>query len=232
MWRRPPRSTLFPYTTLSRPTVDATPPAMICATNKTVECGAAWSFDAPIAPVEVCGTNRIVILETTTNGLCGNTFAATRTWAAIDPCGNSNTCSQTVTILDTTPPTIICATNKTVECGAAWSFDAPIAPSEACGTNRIVILETTTNGLCGNTFAATRTWAAIDPCGNSNTCSQTVTIQDATPPAIICATNKTLECEAACSFDAPNAPAEASGTNRIVILATTTNRLCANTFAA
>jgi len=35
---------------------------------------------------------------------------------ATDECGNSNTCSQTVTILDRTPPDIFCPSNIVVEC--------------------------------------------------------------------------------------------------------------------
>src|SRR3989442_509458 len=235
MIRHPLTSTRFPYTTLFRSNsntcsqtvtiVVTAPPTIICGTNKTVECGTDWSFDRPTTPETACGTNRIVILRTITNGLCGNTFIATRSWAAIDECGNSNTCSQTVTVVDTAPPTIICGTNKAVECGTDWSFDRPTAPETACGTNRIVILGTITNGLCGNPFSATRSWAAIDECGNSNTCSQTVTVVDTAPPAIICGTNKAVECGADWSFDRPTAPETACGTNRIVILGTITNGL-------
>src|SRR3974377_2084835 len=56
-------------------------------------------------------------------GLCPEVI--TRTWLYVDGCGNSNTCSQTVTVVDSTPPVITCASNKTVVCGTAWSFDTP-----------------------------------------------------------------------------------------------------------
>src|SRR5207247_10488462 len=59
-----------------------------------------------------------MVVGTVTNviGHCGNTFDATRTWAAIDACGNSAQCSQTVNVVDTTPPTvrIISPTNGAV----------------------------------------------------------------------------------------------------------------------
>ena len=128
------------------------PPAITCADNKNVLCGSDWSFDPPSHPDDACGTNRLVILGTVTNGLCGNTFSATRTWAAIDECNNTNTCSQTVTVIDTNAPAISCAGDKSVQCGDAWSFDPPSHPADSCGTNRLVILGTVTNGLCGNTF--------------------------------------------------------------------------------
>src|SRR6185503_4511397 len=105
-------------------------------------------------------------VSTVTNvtGHCGTTFDATRTWAATDACGNSSTCSQKVTIVDTTAPVITCSnTNKTVEQGATCTFDAPTTTHNS-GTNTITLASTVTHatGHCGTTFDATRTWAATD----------------------------------------------------------------------
>src|SRR5207249_4493665 len=149
-------------------TVVATaPPSIACTANKTVECTSAWTFDAPTAS-DTCGSATISIVSTVTNaaGHCGNTFDATRTWQATDACGNNSaTCSQKVTVVDTTPPSIACVPNKTVECTSAWTFDAPTA-SDTCGGTTISIVSTVTNtaGHCGNTFDATRTWKATDAC--------------------------------------------------------------------
>ena len=147
-----------------------------CATEtKTVECGTAWTFDAPTVSDSCSGTNvTLTVLSTVTNGVCPRII--TRTWKATDACGNSVTNSQAVTVVDTTPPVLTCATNKTVQCGTAWIFDAPTA-SDACSTNvTISIFNTVTNGICP--LLITRTWSAADACGNSNTCSQTVTVVD------------------------------------------------------
>src|SRR5439155_2451201 len=123
---------------------------------------------------------------------------ATRTWQAVDGCSNSATCSQTVTVLDTTPPTMNCSasTNKTVELGTAWTFDAPTATDGGVSVPvTVVSTVTNTTGHCGNTFAATRTGQAVDGCSNSATCSQTVSVVDTTPPTMNCSasTNKTVE---------------------------------------
>src|SRR5439155_916841 len=103
-------------------------------------------------------------------------------------------------------PTITCVSDKTIECGSTWSFDAPTA-ADTCGSVTITILGTVTNitGHCGNTFAATRAWRATDACGNTAECSQTVTLEDHTPPTITCLGNKTVECASAWTFDAPTA---------------------------
>src|SRR3989454_1236636 len=62
MIRRPPRSTLFPYTTLFR-----------SVPNKTLECSTAWAFDPPSAS-DTCGNVTIIVLSTVTNttGHCGS----------------------------------------------------------------------------------------------------------------------------------------------------------------
>src|ERR1044071_6575375 len=207
-------------------------PAITCASNKNVEVGTGWTFDAPTANYS------IVVLGTMTNtaGHCGNTFDATRTWQTTDNCGNTSSCSQKVTIVDTTAPVITCSsTNKTVEQGTAWTFDAPTATDNS-GSATITILSTVTNvaGHCGTTFDATRTWQATDACGNSSSCSQKVTIVDTTAPVITCtSTNKTVEQGTAWTFDAPTAT-DNSGSATITILSTVTNVAghCGTTFDA
>src|SRR5207253_2455377 len=146
----------------------------------------------PPSATDICdGTNvTITITGTVTNALCGRTFTATRTWRATDSCTNAAQCSQTVTVVDTTPPTITCIAPKTIECGTAWTFDPPSATDICDGTNvTIIITGTVTNPLVGATFTATRTWKAIDSCTNDSMCSQTVTIVDTTPPTIGCPAN-------------------------------------------
>ena len=170
-----------------------TPPVIACPTNRMVECGSAWNFDALTNIVANCFTNfYTVTFSTVTNlGSCP-LLVATRTWLVKDICGNSNSCSQTITVVDTTPPVITCASNKTVQCGSAWSFDNPTATDACSGTNvTITILSTSTNPLVGGTFLAKRIWTIADPCTNIVTCTQTVTTVDTTAPVIVCPGNIT-----------------------------------------
>src|SRR5204863_447908 len=170
--------------------VDTTAPVIACSnTNKTVEQGTAWTFDAPMA-TDNSGMSTITIVSTVTNttGHCGSTFDATRNWQATDACGNFARCSQKVTVVDTTAPVITCSnTNKTVERGTAWTFDAPTATDNS-GSNTITIVSTVTNtfGHCGDTFDAMRVWQATDACGNFARCSQTVNVVDTTAPVLTC----------------------------------------------
>ena len=47
-----------------------------------------------------------LLISTVTNGACPQVI--TRTWTLTDLCGNSSAWSQTVTVVDTTPPAVGC----------------------------------------------------------------------------------------------------------------------------
>lgn len=100
------------YCTQRVAVVDMVAPMILCASNKTVECRTQWSFDTPTVSdncsnAAVPPTNiTVTVLSTVTNGFCPQTI--TRTWQATDGCGNSSQCSQTVTVVDTTPPLLDC----------------------------------------------------------------------------------------------------------------------------
>src|SRR3989442_9845613 len=118
---------------------------------------------------------------------CAGTYSETRTWHAVDNCGNtSGTVTQTVTVEDTTAPTIGGqGANATIECPASPTFTAPTA-SDTCNSATVVQdSDTTANGTCAGTYSETRTWHAVDNCGNtSGTVTQTVTVEDTTAPTI------------------------------------------------
>jgi DNA-binding beta-propeller fold protein YncE len=97
----------------------------------------------------------------------------------------TNSAQAVVMVVDTTSPTIDCPTNKVVELGSGWNFDTPTALDACCGTNITITVSDTvtnasTNGCCS--VDITRTWQAIDCSGNSNACSQTVTVVNTRPP--------------------------------------------------
>ncbi|MGD0539386.1 MAG: hypothetical protein ABSC03_17270, partial [Verrucomicrobiota bacterium] len=162
-----------------------------CPANKTVLCGTNWDFDPPVIGGSSGSSNvTFSILSTVTNsGPCP--WVITRTWLFTDVCGNTNTCSQTVTVEDTTPPALTCAANKTVACGTAWSFDAPTA-SDACCTNvtlQLLSSNLVSSILCQSVYQGI--WRATDCCTNYSTCTQTVTVASTLPPIVnvVCVTN-------------------------------------------
>jgi hypothetical protein len=96
--------------------------SLICVSNKTVQCGSGWTFDVPTWVTTCCDTNNVLVWEsgTVTNGTCPQII--TRSWHADDACLNYSDCSQTVTVVDTTPPSVICNTNNLVPNGDFESF--------------------------------------------------------------------------------------------------------------
>jgi hypothetical protein len=192
---------------------DTTPPNITCGKDKVAECGSGWAFDIPTAVDEVDGFNVLIeVVSTVTNVTlprCPGLFTVTRTWRATDTTGNPAFCNQTVTVVDTTPPTITCGPNKHVECGTAWAFDIPTAVDK-CDLNNVLIEVVSTvtnvaNPRCPLLFSATRTWRATDTCGNAAFCNQTVSIVDTEPPQIHCGQDKQARIGDAWAFDIPTA---------------------------
>ena len=153
-----------------------------CPADKTVECGTPWSFDTPTISDECCGTN-ITLTHTDSTNSSGCPIVITRTWTATDCCSNSATCSQSVTIIDNTPPVVNCPAPKTVQCGTPWVFDTPTATDACCGgAVTMTILNTDISGNCPQIH--TRIWQFTDCCTNRITCTQVVTVVDTIAPVL------------------------------------------------
>lgn len=109
-------------------------------------------------------------------------------WEATDACGNSSQYLFYVKVVDTTAPQFNNVTaNITLACGDA--IPPMILPgiSDNCSTIaniQITEEENTIPGNCPNTMTIVRTWIAIDECGNSNTATQTIVVEDETAPII------------------------------------------------
>jgi large repetitive protein len=172
--------------------------------NITVECDAVPSVPTPITASDNCDNNvNVTFTEVRTDGSCPDNYTLTRSWVAIDNCNNATTYAQVVTVLDTSPPEFDQVPEDiTVECDDIT--DAPIVTaSDNCDLNvEITFVENITNGNCANSATITRTWVAIDNCGNATTVVQLVTIEDTTPPTFDNPpSNITVECDAV-----PNPP--------------------------
>ncbi|HXG64022.1 MAG TPA: HYR domain-containing protein [Blastocatellia bacterium] len=150
-----------------------------------------------VTAVDNClGTVPVTFTQTQTNpgSSCNNVI--TRTWTATDSCGNTATCTQTITVNDTTLPQITCPPNTTVECGASTDPAATgtATAEDNCGPVDISHSDAFAPG-CGNTGVITRTWTAEDACGNKATCVQTITIEDETPPVLTACPSDITACD-------------------------------------
>jgi len=187
---------------------DIEPPVITCSADTTIECPAPGTlpFTTPTA-VDNCDQNPVVtILSTnTTPGSCANEYSVTRTWVATDIYNNADTCSQTIFVVDTTPPVVTAASDSTVECDGngntaalnAWlNANGGATATDACGSVTWSNNFTALSDLCGATGSAMVTFYATDDCGNVDSTSATFTIVDTTPPTIsVAASDSTVECD-------------------------------------
>ena len=213
--------------------VDTTSPVISAAgANATIECPEQPNFTAPTA-TDSCNDVQVVEVSDITEEACGNTYSRTKTWKAIDACGNeSGTVSQTITVVDNTAPVISAAgANTSVECPNTPEFTAPTA-SDECGSTEVVVVSDETTSACGNTYSRTISWKAIDACGNeSGIVSQTISVVDTTAPSISAAgENATIECPNTPEFTAPTA-ADDCGTADVVVVSDETTPACGNTYS-
>ena len=163
-----------------------------CPADVTVECDAVPAAASPTAS-DNCDDSVDVTYngEVRTDGACPDSYTLTRTWTATDDCDNSTTCTQVITVQDTTPPVITCPANITT-CNDPGLCSAVLDPGTATATDNCdpsPTVKGTRNDdrpltdayPCGIT---TITWTATDNCNNSASCVQIIEVEDCDPPII------------------------------------------------
>ncbi|MDI5899642.1 hypothetical protein QLS81_16480, partial [Flavobacterium sp. XS2P67] len=152
----------------------------------------AADINAIIDETDNCsGTINVIVSDSNNeaSGCKGNPYIVTRTYTLTDCSGNETKLVQTITVEDTTAPILAgVPASVTAECNAIPAVEAAvnISATDNCDVTPIVTYlgEVRTDGDCANNYTLTRTWRAEDACGNVSTASQTITVQDTTPPTI------------------------------------------------
>ena len=149
----------------------------------TIVCPATPVFAVATAS-DACGSAfTLTFAEVTTVGACAGSYSVTRTWTATDACNNISTASQTINVQDLTAPVIVCPP-ALVQCGGnapppAQDSAAFVAlggtVSDNCGHVSVIFVNDAASGVSPKVI--TRTYRATDSCGNSQDCSQTITIK-------------------------------------------------------
>jgi hypothetical protein len=167
---------------------DTTPPEMIgCPADQQVSCSGPVPDPAAVTALDACDPDTPVTLaQTEAAGPCPDERTITRTWTAVDDCGNQGTCVQVISVVDDTPPVLAgCAPDVRMDCGGAAPPLPAVSAVDDCDPDPAIDFdENRVDGPCPGTYVLTRTWTARDRCGNESSCTQVVTAEDTTPPTI------------------------------------------------
>ncbi len=175
---------------------DNIPPALSIPADLTLECPANTTTNSTgvATAQDSCGTAMVNYSDIVGN-ICGGAKVISRVWTATDQCGNATNRTQTITLRDTTRPTITVPPNLTLECGASTSPSATgtATGQDACSSVSITYSDSISNN-CGGSRVINRTWTATDACGNSASGLQTIMVRDTTPPSLTLPANVVQQC--------------------------------------
>lgn len=146
-------------------------------------------------------TTQTVSFQNPNPALCSHySYPITRIFTATDQCGNTQTSTQLITVIDNLPPVPGGVLDTTALCSAMVPFPAP-APSalDACSGQTSPPVYTHTDsipGSCVGAYTLKIHWVAQDVCGNQTQFEQVVQVVDSVAPTL---TNIpppiTVECE-------------------------------------
>lgn len=180
--------------------IDRLAPEIVCPPNLTLSCDADL-FDNMITGTATASdqcANSFIISSNVGNGqggACNSMWP--KTYTATDICGNSRSCTQTITLRDNVPPVILCPTDKTISCEQIPlpSLTGTAIAEDNCQTNTLTPTYSDMNTGAGCEVAIIRTWTINDGCGNISSCQQTIQFDDFLPPNMVCPPDVTISCE-------------------------------------
>lgn len=174
---------------------DFTPPLLIGVPDDTVvdyeQQNTIPSLSSVLENVKASDNSGAIIqvsgTETKIEEDCGSTFRWIRTFLAEDACGNAVSASQTIHIVDHSPPLLSAPSDETVECDAIpekCRVEVLANPDHPDYGLSVSFNEETIGNSASYHYQLVRTWWADDCAGNQASHSQTVTVKDITPPVL------------------------------------------------
>ncbi len=187
--------------------IDTVAPSLLnIPADLTVECDRLQDTTNTflVSATDNCDTDVDLVYTENEDGVCPNTYIIIRRWTATDNCGNVNTKRQLINVIDTVPPMLTCPDDITI---TLRPNDNPSIFVHKCDTFLELIPMATDNCADVTTIINDSPFApdslgdasgsypigmhvvnftAIDRCGNSSTCSTTVTVIDNSKPTFTC----------------------------------------------
>jgi uncharacterized repeat protein (TIGR01451 family) len=196
------------------PTDDLDPEITVCAGNQSgganASCQAAVpNFTAGVTATDTCDPT-LTITQNPTAGTMVGLGVTSVTITVTDDGGNTDTCSASFTVTDTTDPVIAtCAANQSavadVNCEATVpNFTLDVTATDNCDSS----LTVTQNPTAGSTVGLGVTSVTItvtDDAGNTDTCSADFTVTEDTDPVIsACAAGQSASADVNCEATVPD----------------------------
>src|SRR5262249_22520421 len=87
---------------------DTTPPVLTLPANRVLNCPGDTRTNVTGVATAVDCSSFIISYSDVVSNSCAGTKTVWRTWTAVDACGNATNGLQTIAVIDTNKPTIIC----------------------------------------------------------------------------------------------------------------------------
>lgn len=180
---------------------DTVAPVISCPNDTIIDCerprdvmslGNATATDqCQVSVTDITSRDSLIF------GSCPQELTILRIFSAADSCGNRSSCTQTIMVIDTTPPTVICPPDIVVSCGDMTGPDVTGEPDVSDNCDMTVIVTRQDSSVAGiNPVLRTifRRWIGVDACGNADTCLQTIRVEDTEAPSIVCPNDTVVPC--------------------------------------
>jgi hypothetical protein len=192
---------------------DTTVPDIDCPNDLILNCDNDYEDDianwlTTVSATDICDTAVDITndyvpgseppLSCDLNELLAVTFTAT------DDCGNTSTCEAMIFIDDNFDPDITCPGNLILECDNDYADEidewlTTVTATDGCDLDLTITNDYTPGDLpalsCDQSTGITVTFTATDDCGNEDTCTATIIIDDSVLPVITCPADLILECD-------------------------------------
>ncbi|MFM9947362.1 MAG: choice-of-anchor L domain-containing protein, partial [Saprospiraceae bacterium] len=173
-------------------------PVLTCPLNITVRCNTDLSpaVTGFATLTGACsGQNPNITFSDNTSGMMPCNGTVLRTWTAMDECGVTRTCVQTILVQDNVPPVALCAPGQGYELHPDCTLPVTVdminsGSTDNCQIQSMSVSPTVVTG-CG-IFPITLT--VTDLCGNTSTCTTEIQTIEGVPPMIMCPPNINLTC--------------------------------------
>ena len=174
------------------PTITAPANVVVSASNSCVAVNV--NLGTPVR------ADNCSVASVTNNGLTTYPLGVTTvTWTVTDGSGNTATATQTVTVNDTTLPTIVAPAALTVSSSATCGVTGLALGTPVADDNCTVASVTNNAPTTFPLGSTTVTWTVTDGSGNIRTATQIVTVVDTTLPTITPPANVTVNTNSGCT---------------------------------